>query len=441
MSSRSLSRRFGLNLSYASTAPLLLAMTACGTAAESDGDRVVPDATHSTPVTCGKHPYVFRGKIYHQEEWYQFGLLNRRLDESVELRQATGLTRVDSCEDARAFVDAEHTLLESQPSLKVLPPGMPVPEAQPDADGVGKTSQAIVNGTKAYKNSVVWYNTDAGGCTGTLISPYAMITSAHCIPSASLNTDTNGDNIKDAGIASFWVNYDRDPTLTPGSACLTRAAPQSTTGLCGGNDFQAMIVHIHPGWGGGAANDIAVVMHLFTGPWRSPANGTHHYAIVNGGGLDREHNFTAWGAGGDRSDPNTLNINENGEWETGVLNSGVTRTDVDKPNVDWMGAWHFISDSKNSGGVRMCNGDSGGPAFEHTSNFFVGVWSSSDYLAEQGTLSNPAPGCTTTSKTQRWTTVSPKLWWISDTLRSYGLPGCRFTHTSGPDRFLGYSCF
>lgn len=59
-----------------------------------------------------------RGNPLPSEEWYDFGKINDKLAAYPELRRATGLSRVRTCNDARAFIRGYNAYVAEHPTFQ-----------------------------------------------------------------------------------------------------------------------------------------------------------------------------------------------------------------------------------------------------------------------------------------------------------------------------------
>lgn len=384
-----------------------ISLAACGEA--SGGAEAPTEAGLRMPLVCGQEHYLdSEGQTQARDVWYRLGPMNRRLDADPALRAAVGLSEVVTCDQAKQFVTREREYLESSSSESVDVTAPPETRA-----ARSETSDKIAGGTAGPWQGVV----RIGGCTGTMISNRVIVTAGHCIDPASLFYDSDGDGDVDAGLQWLPVNYDKGAGIV---WCLTNT-PAAALKPCTSGDVP-LTVMLFPNYtnGSDARNDFALIINTVR-PWSGTLTNAD-FKRVNSGGLAEDHDFWAVGQGGSANGGTLFQLTD-GRWRQQGIDPFVLRND--RGNIDWLGTGHFIHET---GQVRTCAGDSGGPAFETKSESIAGIMSNAE-VSGSGSKADPLSACATSSGIQRWSRVSHKLNWINGRLAAYGLPQCVRTHS------------
>lgn len=327
-------------------------------------------ARHERPKANGKGNEVDM-EFYHPEVMNQQLGSGNREEASREVAEALrrkGITKVQTCEDAREYVRTRHEVLESKPSLPglELPGGddSPPPRAAGDAEPESLLEEEEdAELLEKIRDGQVWnhaatarleiYGSDAriaNHCSAFLIGPRHLITSAHCFPS-------NG-------------NFPVHVYAGSGPGCATTYSDGNTCGDVPWRDgiLNNVSVTRNPGWAGGAERDVAVVRHLERATWSAPANTSASWLRVFSTHGALTNRFWSLGYGANH-------INGSG--------SGTRRMTLKDNPTSWAGQLHFKAKIV-AGRGHICRGDSGGPAINTTMlpgfDLAVGVSSGTDVV-------------------------------------------------------------
>jgi hypothetical protein len=200
-----------------------------------------------------------------KREWYPIDTMNRHLAHvgtpqavahvDEEFRTALlerGVSRIETCEDARAYVALNAERLELAPLAELEAAGLAkrdglmakdIPTSEEDL------VEKILNGGAYDHPSTVAIRTTSGQCSGNLISRNAMVTAAHCVPGTGIFAITAWINV--AGEARRCITH-------PGLACPSQLGADN------------VLIQVHPNYDGGPDFDQAVIIN--GNGWREPAN-------------------------------------------------------------------------------------------------------------------------------------------------------------------------
>ncbi|HYO93628.1 MAG TPA: trypsin-like serine protease [Polyangiaceae bacterium] len=330
-----------------------------------------------------------RGKTVTRPEFYVFNAIRAKLERFALLRERFGASDVDSCEGARSFMKVYRQLGQEQPDYFAEPAAAEVaafpepasasgPEA---AQGVASSQDAIQLGSASTHPAVLRIDwSDGSSCTGTSISTYGILTSAHCFA-------VNG-----------WhqVHVSRMNTAN------------STAPLLGGPVW--VYFNRHEGYTGPGdwADDLAVGTLWFEYPAASlPAPSSNAIRLASSVTISTGTQVDIRGYGG------------TDVWGTGwgLQRKGESR--VSRVAAGYIGSVPVPGDATPN---TTCKGDSGGPiSRKHdTRDIQYGITSGFTEGADW-------QACAVANAEARSTRVQPKLSWIETQL---GFACGRFTTTS-----------
>lgn len=404
---------------------LLLFTTALATAcSSSDGlgdasNNAVTDGVSGQALMCQRTEYFEGGAVKKYDEVYDATKINAQLAADPVLKTFVGIEKVSSCDDAQQFAKKTMEFEATLPSVNET-----VGSTVSSNDDV---VEKIYKGVAGAQRAVVWL--PMLGCTGTLIGPQVLLTAAHCIPRSNLFGDMDGDGINDYGVVQVgptYLNPDDQKTY-----CLTRNPGPgiSFVGTCQNtvNDSPQQSVAVNPKYfvTPGFDEDLALIV-FDNRPWNAPANTSAHWAGLQTTGMATGQKFLSTGRGDNDYDCSQEVVGPNAGFECKGLGYGVQRFDADNANVDQVTGTVIESDAKDSGGVRICEGDSGGPAMTTTSTrILLGVLSRWYNPSHTGTSRDPLPPCAEKGNGQWWTRVGPKVNWINSVLTQWSIsPRC-----------------
>ena len=314
------------------------------------------DEVESEPgalVRCASTPH---------DNYFDMEQMTGNLADDPHLAEVTGLDRVDTCDQARQYLDR---LNEYQESLFSDDEGhVSVDQPEPQAiDGIEKTESWIKNPDATNSNQVGVVEVN-GGCTGVVITSRAILTAAHCVDQL-IAPAKNG-----------WANLS-----------IRRYTPSEVAVYSG-----QVRINIHPSYSGDGdtADDVAVVK-LFP-PDTFGLSSSYRTRIYTGLG----------------STINTMRLYGRGVSGSSGGGSSILRFMYFTP--DWWGPYHFLEDA--TGAARVCNGDSGGPTIDWTPTGYrvvAGLHSNSEKTVSSGM-------CAAWNGKQRSVRLQNKVTWIEDML-------------------------
>lgn len=294
------------------------------------------------------------------DEHFDFAQLSNNLAADPGLAEVVGLERVDSCEQARQYMDRLNEHNELGPAIERVE-AQYAPEFEL-AENIGLSRREIrnANASSQAQSGVVEVG---GGCTGVLITDRAILTAAHCV-----------DQLVAPGRNGF-------ANLT-----IRRYTPSEVTVYSG-----QVRINVHPNYSGdGDTGDDVAVVKLFA-PDTFGFDHWHRTRIYTGG-QSPIGQMRLYGRGFS---------NKNG---TGASNLRYMYF-----NADWWGSNHYFERAYDR---RVCNGDSGGPTIDWTPNGFrvvAGLHSNS--------VKSPTSGvCAMWNGKQRSVRLANKISWIEDML-------------------------
>lgn len=329
------------------------------------------------------------GKTTVEVENYDTDLLNQRLAETPELREATGLTRVDGCRDARTVVAAYNALVDAE---TVNPVSDIVEDGRAPVAGLDEPvaiQRKIWTGTPVNDARIlkIWTpnkvgstgdvtNGRGGSCSAIAISPRHILTAAHCLPPGSANKN--------------W-RFQIGGTLPNAST----VGQENVYGV-----YRAF-VYRHGGYSGTSdtGDDVALLSVYKRCTTNSAIDGI---SSCTGSTWNHGSRMRVWAGSNHTGKPMTIRgwgSNSRYSQQGGVLREGRGGARI---FIDWVGSKHFLTDDEKT--AVICKGDSGGPAM---------IRGKHDYVA--GLASNIVTFrdqvCTRTTggskwKKQRWHRVS-----------------------------------
>lgn len=344
-------------------------------------------------------------------EWYPIANMNRRLDlvdggegsqVDVELRDALaarGIERIESCSDARSYVQLRRELRTPVPADELERPERlgPLPPIEPGLEDA--LVDKIMNGVPLDFNSTVGITVGEQLCTGVLIGPFALLTAAHCVPPAPGFYTVRA-----------WIQREGGS-----STCISHAGTTCPDGTPANSYVQP-----HPDYDGGEEADQAVV--IINPGWRAPANASTRWVRFAGDvGLAR------YAAGG-HEPVRIAGYGRNSE----SGGSGVGRQGKTAQFIDWVfgsGVGLFAIPRLDSSFSAACRGDSGGGVYNTSlgMTLVLGI--------HDGIDNNPDNrACTPVGSNMIYS--APDGAWISNLVNFFGGSCTTFSHLLSGDPYV-----
>jgi hypothetical protein len=317
---------------------------------------------------------------------------------AVAYMKNAGLSRVESCDDARRYIELQHEYLDARSTEVVAPtPGTDIDPGSDLGPTDGSTDK-VADGMPSFLRSIVrvqvWNGSSFGTCSGVLINTRVLLSAARCFVA-----DGYYDLRVDQGRPQGGNGASSMGCLSGGNSCSN-----SPSGL------NARVFR-YPGFGGtgDTRNDLAVVIN--NTPWAHSAPShpeelpfTFEQLTENAPGVG--HMFTVAGFGAHASTGSGL----------GIRRESITRQQID---TSFSGYWRCTVDQ---GVGRPCRGDEGSPAINSSTSGSAMAFGLFSNFSGQG----PGGFCNNPGDYFRYTRVDDKLAFVNNMLIfNAGMPACR----------------
>jgi hypothetical protein len=272
--------------------------------------------------------------------------------EILDAIRAAGISTVETCEEARSFIRIKRDIIDSKPYFVELDAltdeDSPLPGASFDegsvASGAREEVEKVIDGqlwTNPPTVAVRRFSTAGvleSECSGTLIGPAHLLTSAHCF----------------TGNGTFKIAV----AANGGGSCISANQPAANPCLTSPTATNVTVTR-HPGYSGQGDwdDDMAIVRHNTA--WLAPANTSSFWMRINNmtGALSANYWVSGYGV----------------HFWNGANSDRMGRIALQVQNIDWADqkTWFSLRDTFGVG--APCTGDSGGPAILTSFGFDLNI--------------------------------------------------------------------